>query len=358
MSKPQASTREDILASIASVCADAGLEGGAADFVHRYFKHVPIDELTSRDPDIYAGAARSHLELARTRPPGVSNVRVYNPSTETDGWTNARTIIQIVTDDMPFLVDSVTGSLVEAGVDIHLVVHPQLVVSRDAMGVLQGIAARDVSSASKGGDLNDLAESWMTLSIDRQGDEQRRAEFEAMVRQVLEDVRQAVEDWPKMRSKCLVLAAELEGSPPKGIDPAEVTSSTNFLRWMADNHFTFLGYRDYTLRQLEGGEVIEPVVGSGLGLLRSDPQAEAEPDYLTAQASEKAHESNVLVLTKANSKSTVHRVIHLDYVGVKAYDAQGAVVGERRFLGLYASTAYTESVLRVPLVAEKVRAVL
>ena len=354
MSKPQASTREDILASIASVCADAGLEGGAADFVHRYFKHVPIDELTSRDPDIYAGAARSHLELARTRPPGVSNVRVYNPSTETDGWTNARTIIQIVTDDMPFLVDSVTGSLVEAGVDIHLVVHPQLVVSRDAMGVLQGIAARDVSSASKGGDLSDLAESWMTLSIDRQGDEQRRAEFETMVRQVLEDVRQAVEDWPKMRSKCLVLAAELEGSPPKGIDPAEVTSSTNFLRWMADNHFTFLGYRDYTLRQLEGGEVIEPVVGSGLGLLRSDPHAEAEPDYLTA----KAHESNVLVLTKANSKSTVHRVIHLDYVGVKAYDAQGAVVGERRFLGLYASTAYTESVLRVPLVAEKVRAVL
>ncbi|MEO5608158.1 MAG: hypothetical protein ABIQ61_00735, partial [Ornithinibacter sp.] len=125
MSKPQASTREDILASIASVCADAGLQGGAVDFVHRYFKHVPIDELTSRDPDIYAGAARSHLELARTRSPGVSNVRVYNPSTEADGWTNARTIIQIVTDDMPFLVDSVTGSLVEAGVDIHLVVHPQ-----------------------------------------------------------------------------------------------------------------------------------------------------------------------------------------------------------------------------------------
>ncbi len=358
MSKPQASTREDILASIATVCVDAGLEGGADDFVHRYFKHVPMDELTSRDPDVYAGAARSHLELARTRPPGTSNVRVFNPSTDNDGWTNARTIIQIVTDDMPFLVDSVTGALVQSGIDIHLIVHPQLIVSRDATGVLQGIEARDVTGRSKGGDLNDLAESWMTLTVDRESDEERRTEVEQTVRTVLEDVRHAVEDWPKMRTKCLVLAAELEGAPPKGIDPAEVASSTSFLRWMADNHFTFLGYRDYLLRKVDGGEVIEPVTGSGLGLLRPDPLLGADPEHLTEQASGKAHEPNLLVLTKANSKSTVHRVTHLDYVGVKAYDADGIVVGERRFLGLYASTAYTESVLRVPLVAQKVQAVL
>ncbi|MGB7818724.1 MAG: NAD-glutamate dehydrogenase [Ornithinibacter sp.] len=358
MSKPQARTREDLLAKIAAVCADAGLDGGASDFVHRYFRHVPLDELTTRDPDTYAGAASSHLELARNRPPGVSNVRVYNPSTEVDGWTNPRTIIQVVTDDMPFLVDSVTGCLVSAGIDIHLIVHPQLVVSRDAMGVLQRVESREVTGRTRGGSLDNLAESWMTLSIDRESDEERRAALEAQVRNVLEDVRQSVEDWPKMRSKCLVLAAELEGSPPVGIDEAEVASSTRFLRWMADNHFTFLGYRDYVLRELDGGEVIAPVGGSGLGLLRSDPPAGADPDRLTRAASEKAHEANILVLTKANSKSTVHRVTHLDYVGVKAYDEEGVVVGERRFLGLYASTAYTESVLNVPLVAEKVHAVL
>src|SRR6478752_3681488 len=132
MSTPLDRTREDVLAPI-----------GAA-FVARYFRHVPLDELTSRTPDIYAGAAASHLELARQRPAGVANVRVYNPSTDVDGWSNARTVIQIVTDDMPFLVDSVTGALVTAGIDIHLIVHPQLVVSRDAAGVLEHVP-RDVT---------------------------------------------------------------------------------------------------------------------------------------------------------------------------------------------------------------------
>ena len=133
MSKPQASSREDVLAAIAAAFEEAAPDGGGRDFVERYFRHVPTDELTSRAPEVYAGAARSHLELARDRLPGVANVRVYNPSTETDGWSNARTIIQVVTDDMPFLVDSVTGALVTAGIDIHLIVHPQLVVARDAL---------------------------------------------------------------------------------------------------------------------------------------------------------------------------------------------------------------------------------
>lgn len=358
MSKPQVSSREDVLAAIAAAFEEAAPDGGGAEFIGRYLRHVPLDELTARSPEVFAGAARSHLELARDRLPGVANVRVYNPTTETDGWSTARTIIQVVTDDMPFLVDSVTGALVGAGIDIHLIVHPQLVVNRDAVGHLQEVVARDVRGRSNKPAVGELAESWMLLSVDRESDEGHRAEVEATVRHVLEDVRQAVEDWPKMRSKCLVLAAELEGSPPDGVDADEVGRATTFLRWMAEDHFTFLGYRDYVLRQADAGEVLAPVTGSGLGLLRSDPAQGEAPDVLTAEASAKAHEPNILVLTKANSRSTVHRVTHLDYVGVKQYDEDGGVTGERRFLGLYASTAYTESVLRVPLVAEKVRAVL
>ncbi len=358
MSNPQASTREDVLAPIAAAFEEAVPDGGGLDFIRRYFRHVPLEELTSRPPDVYAGAARSHLELARHRLSGVANVRVYNPSTELDGWSNARTVIQVVTDDMPFLVDSVTGALVTAGIDIHLIVHPQLVVSRDAVGNLEKVLDRSVTGRPTKGAVGELAESWMLLSIDRESDEARRELLEKSVRDVLEDVRQAVEDWPKMRSKCLVLAAELEGTPPVGVDPDEVALATRFLRWMADDHFTFLGYRDYTLSESGDGEIISPVTGSGLGMLRPDPPLGKEPDLLTPQAREKAHEAKILVLTKANSQSTVHRIAHLDYVGVKAYDDEGTVVGERRFLGLYASTAYTESVLRVPLVAEKVHDVL
>ncbi|WP_377643831.1 NAD-glutamate dehydrogenase [Oryzobacter terrae] len=358
MSKPQATSREDVLATIATAFEEAAPDGGGDDFIGRYYRHVPLDELTSRAPEVYAGAARSHLELARDRLPGVANVRVYNPTTETDGWSNARTIIQIVTDDMPFLVDSVTGALVGAGIDIHLIVHPQLVVSRDAVGHLEKVVARDVTGRGTKAAVGELAESWMLLSVDRESDESRRAGLEASVRHVLEDVRQAVEDWPKMRSKCLVLAAEMEGAPPAGVDADEVSRATTFLRWMAEDHFTFLGFRDYVLDRTPEGEVLAPVTGSGLGLLRSDPPQGEKPDVLSPEASAKAHEPNILVLTKANSRSTVHRVTHLDYVGVKQYSEAGDVVGERRFLGLYASTAYTESVLRVPLVAEKVRAVI
>ncbi|MBD3783579.1 MAG: NAD-glutamate dehydrogenase [Micrococcales bacterium] len=358
MSTAPATTREEILAPIAQAYEELAPDGWGRDFVERYFRHTPLDELTSRTPDVYAGVAHSHLQLARNRPPGTANVRVYNPSTETDGWSNPRTIVQIVTDDMPFLVDSVTGALVQAGIDIHLIVHPQLVVVRDAVGELTAVADRDITKGFRSGAVGELAESWMLLSIDREGDEDRRHELERTIRSVLEDVRQSVEDWPKMRSRCLVLAAELEGTPPTGVDPDEVALATRFLRWMADNHFTFLGYREYTLGSRPEGEVITAVTGTGLGLLRADPPLGAEPEVLTDEASRIAHAKDLLVLTKANSKSTVHRVAHLDYVGVKTHDANGEVVGERRFLGLYASTAYTESVMRVPLVAEKVEAVI
>ena len=360
MSTPLARTRKDVLAPIAAAFEQAAPDGGGAEFVARYFRHVPLDELTSRTPDIYAGAAASHLVLARHRLPGVANVRVYNPSTEVDGWSNARTVIQIVTDDMPFLVDSVTGALVNAGIDIHLIVHPQLVVSRDAVGELEQVVPRDVTGKKKAkvavGELRRVVDAALDRPRERRGAPggcSRRT-----VRHVLEDVRQAVEDWPKMRSKCLVLAAELEGTPPPEVDADETALAIRFLRWMAEDHFTFLGYRDYTLHHTGEGEVITPVTGSGLGLLRSDPPLGQDPVLLTPQASAKAHEPNILVLTKANTRSTVHRIAHLDYVGVKRYDEQCRVVGERRFLGLYASTAYTESVMRVPLVAEKVNAVL
>ena len=358
MSTVQTAARDGILAPIAEEFASLAPDGWGRDFVEKYFRHVPDDELISRTTTTYAGAAHSHLELARSRMPGTAKVRVFNPSTDVDGWTSTRTILQVVTDDMPFLVDSVTGALVGRGIDIHLIVHPQLVVVRDAVGTLEKVENRDITGKFRAGAVGELAESWMLLVIDRESDEERRADIEGDVRRVLEDVRQAVEDWPKMRSKCLVIAAELEGTPPEGVDPDEVTLATRFLRWMADNHFTFLGYRDYTLETTDEGEVIVPVTGSGLGLLRADPPLGRDPDVLSHEASDQAHRHTMLVLTKANSKSTVHRVAHLDYVGVKVYDESGEVVGERRFLGLYASTAYTESVRRVPLVSEKVEAVL
>ncbi|MGL4744925.1 MAG: NAD-glutamate dehydrogenase domain-containing protein, partial [Dermatophilaceae bacterium] len=350
-------TRDAVLASIIEAFEHAAPGDPWPHLVARYLRYVPLEELTSRSVEMTAAAVRSHLDLARQRAAGITNVRVFNPSSENDGWSSARTVIQIVTDDMPFLVDSVTGALVQRGIDIHLIVHPQLVVARDALGRLARVDPVDVTAGFRSGG-GQFAESWMLLSVDRESEPAQRAEIEAGIRQVLHDVRVAVEDWPRMRSRCLVLAAELEGAPPARVAPDQVELAARFLRWMADDHFTFLGYREYLLGGAADGEVLTGVAGSGLGVLRVDHQGAEDRPRLTPQASVKAREAWPLVLTKASSTSTVHRMAHLDYIGVKQYDESGAVVGERRFLGLYASTAYTESVMRVPVVAEKARAVL
>jgi glutamate dehydrogenase len=359
MTEPTTPSRAAILAEIAD--AHAALEGGGDGpaFIERFYRHVATDELAARSPRTLAGVAAAHHKLASQRQPGTTKVRVFNPTLETDGWTSSRTVVQIVTDDMPFLVDSVTGAIVSAGLDIHLLVHPQLVVQRDATGHLEDVEDLEPRPEAKGHAVGRINESWMLLTVDREVDPDRLEALATRVEAVLTDVREAVEDWPKMRTRCLVLAAELEGAPPSSVPADEVQRSITFLRWMADNHFTFLGYRDYVLTPVEGGgEAVVPVTGSGLGLLRSDPPLGQDPDVLTPWASELAHAQKILVLTKANSRSTVHRMAYLDYVGVRQFDAAGEVVGERRFLGLYASTAYTDSVTRIPLVADKIDEVL
>jgi glutamate dehydrogenase len=357
MTESSVQPRSTTLDAIVTAFAELDPRPDGQVVVARYFRHVPDEELSSRPSRTLAGAVKSHLELAQSRVPGEAAVRVFNPTTDSDGWSSARTVIQVVTDDMPFLVDSVTGALVQRDIDIHLVVHPQLRVRRDESGGL--VETCDEDCAGPVPEAPGVhSESWILLTIDRQGDQAARDELEATLARVLADVRGAVTDWPTMRTRCLVIAAELEGAPPRGVDPQEVTQAIAFLRWMADNHFTFLGYREYALEETSEGDVIRPLGGTGLGVLRQDPSADKKLVPLSPQSSRKARERGVLVLTKANSLSTVHRPAYLDYVGIRTYSADGNTLGERRFLGLYASTAYTESVLRLPVVAEKVKAVL
>ncbi len=355
MSQILVPSREPILQRIAESLAATPEGGDGTDLVERYFRHVATEELADRPVEILAGAVRTHVELARHRMPGTANVAVTNPTTEHEVWANPRTMVQIVTDDMPFLVDSVTGELVAQGFDVHLVVHPQFVVSRDVLGNLEAVLEVDPpATTGPVGSVGRIRESWMMLTVDREGDEERRELIASRIAEVLSDVREAVEDWAKMRSRCLVIAAEIEGAPPKGVSPAEVARSVAFLRWMSENHFTFLGYREYALTETEGGEAIVPVTASGLGLLRSDPSLGDSPIPLSEDNRRHAHEPTLLIVTKANSRSTVHRRAYLDYVGIKQYDENGRVLGERRFLGLYASTAYTDSITRLPFVAQKI----
>ncbi|WP_030459592.1 NAD-glutamate dehydrogenase [Kitasatospora sp. NRRL B-11411] len=348
-----------------------GLSNGAlAAYLHHYYLHTAPEDVINRDPvDVY-GAAASHYRLGLKRPQGTAEVRVHTPTVEENGWSCGHTVVEVVTDDMPFLVDSVTNELTRLDRAIHLVVHPQLAVRRDITGKLLEILDTDACNRAQAAGTewpeDAVVESWMHIEIDRETDRDDLRTLEAGLRRVLGDVREVVEDWSKMRDSALRLADELAEEPPAHLPEQEVGEAWELMRWLADDHFTFLGYREYDLVEHEGEEVLKAVAGTGLGVLRADPLSHDTDHHpvseafgrLSAPVRAKAHEKKLLVLTKANSRATVHRTAYLDYVGVKKFNAAGEPVGERRFLGLFSSAAYTESVTRIPVVRRKVQEVM
>ena len=176
----------------------------------------------------------------------------------------------------------------------------------------------------------------MHIEVDRGTDETGDDVLTADLERVLRDVREAVEDWPKMRATALRIAEEITAHTPHGLPEQEVAEATELLRWLADDHFTFMGYREYVLDDstlpesgdsAAGRERLVAVAGTGLGILRADQTQGPDVGRLPREASDRARQRQLLVITKANSRSTVHRPAYLDYVGVKAFDEQGAVVG-------------------------------
>ncbi|MBM7172299.1 NAD-glutamate dehydrogenase [Streptomyces sp. G44] len=347
--------------------APAGTTSGATPdqdmalaFLQRYYLHTAPEDLADRDPVDVFGAAFSHYRLAENRPQGTANVRVHTPTVEENGWTCSHSVVEVVTDDMPFLVDSVTNELSRQGRGIHVVIHPQVAVRRDVTGKLLEVLPAE-AGAERPHDA--LVESWIHVEMDRETDRADLKQISADLRRILSDVRETVEDWEKMRDAALRIADELPSEPTADdLRDQEVEEARELLRWLADNHFTFLGFREYRLTE---DDSLAAVPGTGLGILRADPHHgddhhPVSPSFnrLPADARAKAREHKLLVLTKANSRATVHRPSYLDYVGVKKFDAEGNVVGERRFLGLFSSAAYTESVRRVPVIRRKVAEVL
>jgi len=319
----------------------------ADEFIRQYYHGVAEEDLAEYRSEELAAAALAHLRFGSVRKNSQPLVRIYNAEEARDGWTSRHTVLEVVVEDMPFLVDSLGMVLTQAGLTIHMMVHPVLAVRRDRSGRLVELAAGDRTNGQY------RRESWQHIQMDRIGDEQRVRELEQKILRTLSDVQAAVADWRTMRQRAVEVAQEIARLPPPTA-ANEVHEVKALLEWMADNNFTFLGYRQYKLRRGRSEDVLEPLPDTGLGILRVRRGIAADPRVLTGEARERARQPELLLVTKANSMSTVHRSTYLDYVGVKTFDSSGRVTGEKRFLGLFTSAVYNRSPREIPLLRHKI----
>jgi glutamate dehydrogenase len=304
--------------------------GDVGGFLRAYYRRVATEDLASAVQ--LAAVAYAHATLALNRPQGRALVKVTESA------------VDIVTDDMQYLVDSVTTELNRHRADIDVIVHPLLRVGRDVTGAMRGVRA-----LNGGNEPGELTESWIHVEIGRPGDRVEPQQLASDLRRVLEDVRVVVEDLAKMMSSAVELAASLDGEP----------AAADLMRWLAAGHFTFLGYREYDLVRSPAGVGLRGVPGTGLGILRHDRPGPESVVPLPAEAQARATDaSERLVMAKANSRSTVYRSNYLDYVSIKKLDSAGEVSGEYRFLGLYTFAAHAESVTQIPVLRDKVAQVL
>jgi glutamate dehydrogenase len=342
----------------AAVAAQLGQKPEAVSvFLSHYFRHVDALDIEERSVEDLLGLVESHLLLAMQRPPARATVVIRTPSQSADGWTaGGATVVQIVTDDRPFLVDSVTMEVLRQGWSIREVFHPQFLVRRDLGGGLRDI----VRTSEAGKDPEIVQESWMHLEIlppsRSEHPEKLHSDLEHGLLEVLRLVEEVVQDWTKMRTRSMETVALLTDPDPgvTGSRIDEAALAIELLEWLNDNHFTFLGYRQYRLIGEGSDTRFEPVPATGLGVLRGDTDAASAFHAVPLPG----QPPQLMIITKDNDKSRVHRPAYLDYIGIRTFSADGRITGEHRFLGLFASSAYSEAVTRVPVLGKKAAEVL
>ncbi|MEE8294545.1 MAG: hypothetical protein V3R64_02430, partial [Sphingomonadales bacterium] len=326
-------------------------------FIETFYNTVHFSEIDEIEPERLSCIAQSVWQLSEKRFPGSPKVRVFNPDPKKDGWKSPHTCIEIINDDMPFLVDSITGGISNTrGLRIHTVNHPLFVVERDE----NGHRTKTVGTyfPEKGKKKPKGRESIIFLEIDVQGTAEAQKELESFIYRILSDVRNSVDDWEKILKKTDETCENLHKAGT-GKDKALFLEAEAFVAWLTDNNFTFLGYREYFFEGQGKKQTVKQERTSGLGVLRDPNRHVMRGPKGATKESEEVQDflshSRPLLITKANTRSLVHRPVHMDYVSVKNYDQNGKPIGERQFVGLFTSQSYMRSPREVPILRKKVK---
>ena len=322
---------------------------GLTDFITQFYAKVPVPDLERLEPKYAVALATSSYEFIKQRAPGEPKIRIFTPHTKEHGYESKHTVIELLNDDMPFLVDSLTAELSRGGFTIHETLHPILQVRRDKKGKLLELADNTNGAAS---------ESLIHFEISHLPDDVLPADLQRDVEYVLEHIRLAVRDWRTIIDKANENIAAL-GKARSRFDNGSIKEAGDFVRWLIDRNFVFMGYAEYDFFDSNGNEKLSTVMNSKLGVLKISD--DVSPRGLEAVAADLRHfllAPQLVEITKSNRRSAIHRPVLMDYIGIKRFDSKGNVIGEARFLGLFTSNVYYQSAGDIPLLRQKITHVL
>jgi len=324
-----------------------------AEFARLHYAHIPLEELVSRRFSDTYGAVLAAWQFLQKRTADETPVSVFNPDLESDGWQSTHTVIFILHPNIPFLIDSLRMAVNQREIGTHSIQHSVFQVEREKSGKLKKIhAARKSDSAGY--------EAFIVLEIDRHTSPKDLSSLEKNLQSVLHEVRIAVEDFPIVQDKVAGIINELD-STTAGVSADDKQEAKAFMSWLADDHFTFLGYDEYDFVKDKKGMVVQRVANSELGIFRVNNERPEkvrlnELPQRTRHAMTRA--DDIFIFAKSAQRSRVHRPAYPDYIAVKKFNSKGEVIGERRFLGLYTSRVYNERPDEIPLLRRKFDAVM
>ncbi|MBU2204764.1 MAG: NAD-glutamate dehydrogenase, partial [Gammaproteobacteria bacterium] len=320
-------------------------------FAYTLYGNMSNEDLVGRnDSDLY-GAALSLWQTFNRHAQPDAMIRVFNPEIAKHGWESKHTVVEIVVADMPFLVDSVRMALSRLNITAHLLLHYPLQTERDDKGNITDffkLGSKDTASTQQ---------TVFHIEIDRLTDKAAISALTDELHSVMEDVSLAVQDWKPAREKLKQVIKNLPKQSGKA-SKAEVEQVNDFLNWLVKDNFTLLGYREYRISPVKGDYQICGIDDTSLGLMRRTSSRELMLSELPESGRKQALSQALLILTKTNNKSRVHRPAYIDYIGVKKFDKDGKVIGEDRFIGLYSSSLYNNSAGDIPLLKDKLAAVM
>jgi len=265
-------------------------------------------------------------------------------------WRAKRLVLTIVTDDKPFLVDSVSAMLADAGKPVSFFNNAVVETNRNDNG------KRELGGAT-------VRESLILAEMDPPIDDEEIELLHKELTEVLKDVHGAVEDWEPMRARLGSCIAQLERARPNHVNRDDLREAVKFLKWLWDNRFAFLGVRRYSYHKSESTSEFHHNPDDDLGILRDQSRRILKSTFtqdgtLSPAVADFMDSNEPIIVAKANARSTVHRRTYMDYVGVKTYSVDGKVIGEERFVGLFTSEAYNRPASDIPLLNKKIDEVI